>query len=188
MEKINISADIEQLKKEVWYLKKNMSGGGSGGDVSEELEAIEDRIDAIEESVEELESIAGKEKIDLIYDMRSEDATINRGYTSGATYGNTFRLDFSQYTSIRIYASINGCEVQKVIKVAGRKKSDLSVNAINSTFNSVNYLRFTFPVNNSAFQVGQYAIYSFDLNNNTFQVTKGTTNSLFFVYRLEGIK
>jgi len=127
------------------------------------------------------------EKVCLIYDMRSTDANINRGWASGASCGKTIRVDFSVFNSIRIFASINGCEVQKVIKVANRKKSDFSINAINSTFSEVNYLRFTFPVANNAIQIGQYGIYTFDLNENTFSVRKGSSNADFFVYRLEGI-
>lgn len=188
MEYEKLVAEIEQLRKEIWYLKNNSSGGtgGEDEDVSEEISAIENRLDSIETDIETNMNVG--EEIDVIYDMRSENEDINRTWTSGATYGKMIRVDFTAYTAIRVFASINGCEVQKVIKVAERKKSDFSVNAINSNFNQVSYLRFSLALNGQAFQVGQYAIYSFDLNNNTFSVEKGSSKDTFFMYRLEGIK
>lgn len=165
------------------------SGGQGQGGSSVDSSAIEDRIEALETAVEEIEgSLNVGEKIDVLYDMRSDDPDINRTWTSGMVCGKVIRTDYNQYTSLRIYASINGCEVQKVIKIANRKKSDFSVYAINSGFTQICYLRFTFPVANAAFQVGQYAIYTFDLVNNTFSTLKGSINNDVYVYRIEAIK
>lgn len=219
----NYLNDIEQLKKEVWYLRKNLGSGG-GTDTSElsaSISALQSRVSTLEGQMSTVQtstfqngsSIAvlssnltsltsrvsalengggsgggGSESINLIYDMRSNDSNINMGLTSGATCGTLFRLDYSVYKSIRLYCSINGCEVQKVIKVAERKKSDITVWAINSTFNQISYFRFVFPVNNTVLQVGQYCIYSYDFNNgNQLSVSKGSVNTNFYVYRLEGI-
>ena len=195
-----IEADVEQLKKEIWFLKNNSSSGesqgegsgGASGDISEITEAIsdiEDRLDDAEDDIDDIQaSLNIGENIDVIYDMRSNDENINRTWTTGATYGKMIRIDFTAYTSLRVYASINGCEVQKVIKVAERKKSDFCVLAINSTFSEICFLRFALSINGSAFQVGQYGIFTFDYNTNTFFGRKGSTNPDVYMYRLEGIK
>lgn len=184
----NVQADVEQLKKEIWYIKKTLASGGQSGG-SADLSALEGRVDELEDAVNEIE---GKlnigEKIDVLYDMRSTDPNINRSWTSGMVCGKVIRTDYNKYTSLRIYAYINGCEVQKVIKIANRYKSDFSIYAINSSFDQICYLRFTFPVANAAFQVGQYAIYTFDLVTNTFSTLKGSINNNVYVYRIEAIK
>ena len=133
-----------------------------------------------------MSDLAG-ERYDLIYDMRSEDSAINRGWTSGASCGKTIRVDFSVYKKIRLFISMYDQQVYADIPVADRKKSGFNVQAINSTFSEMYFLRFTFPIANNAIQVGQYGTYTFDLNNNTFSVVKGSSNSDYYVYRLEGI-
>lgn len=227
----NLVSDLEQLKKEIWYIKKTLipslqtqisnSGGGNTSELTSQLTALQTRVTTLEGQVSTLQSSvsgnttnisslttdlsglttrvttlensggsgSGGENIDVIYDMRSNDATINRGYPNGMVGGKIIRMDFSIYRAFRIYASINGCDVQKVIKLAERKETSFFISSMNALYNTINFQRFVLNLTLTAFQVSGYAIYAFDLNNgNVLTVSKGSMHSSFFMYRLEGIK
>lgn len=224
-------SDLEQLKKELWHIRKTLIpslqtqiNNSTGGNISElvtRLTAVEGRASTLEDQVSTLqgtvstnsssistfstslsgldtrvttlESSGGSgsstgETIDVIFDMRSEDPAINRGFTSGATGGKTFRLNFNIYTSIRVFATLNDFDTQQVIKVAERKKTDTSLFAINTNFSEIYYLKYIFPPAATVFQVGKYGIYTYDTaNNNELTITSGSVNTNFFIYRIEGI-
>lgn len=132
----------------------------------------------------------GGEKIDVLYDMRSSDAAINRGWTTGMKTATVLRTDFSKYTSIRIFATINGFEAQQVLKVADRKNANTSMMAFDTTnYKSLNILKVILATLNTSFQVGGWATYAYDPNNNySLTVTKSnSSNTNYYVYRLEGI-
>ena len=227
----NLVSDLEQLKKEIWYIKKTLipslqsqisnSSGCNTSELTSQLTALQTRVTTLEGQVSTLQSsVSGHsssistissdvsslttrvttlesnsggsgsgETIDVIYDMRSNDSTINRGYPNGMVGGKIIREDFSGYKAFRIYASINGCDVQKVIKLAERKETSFFISSMNALYNTINFQRFVLNLTLTAFQVSGYAIYAFDLNNgNALTVSKGSMHSSFFMYRLEGIK
>jgi len=227
MSNTNFIADLEQLKKEIWYIKKTLipniqQQGGGNTDVSAQISSLNTRVSLLESKAAELESAisthsttigthdtdisslktrvtdlesnsgssGSEEQIDELYDMRSSDATVNRGWTTGMTTARIIRTDFSKYKAIRIYASINGCDVQHVLKVAGRKTGNTSLIGFDVTnYKSLNILKVILATLNTTFQVGGWATYAYDPNNNySLTVTKSNSQNVnYYVYRLEGI-
>lgn len=227
----NLVSDLEQLKKEIWYIKKTLipslqtqisnSGGGNTSELTSQLTALQTRVTTLEGQVSTLQSSvsgnttnisslttdlsglttrvttlensggsgSGGENIDVIYDMRSNDAAINRGYPNGMVGSKIIRMDFSVYNKLRIYASLNGCDTQYELKLAERNATSFFMSSMNSAYNTVNFQRFVLNLTLTAFQVSGYAIYSYDLTNgNALTVSKGSLNTSFFMYRLEGVK
>lgn len=152
--------------------------------LSASISSLSESVDALQT---ELES-AKKEKVELIYDMYSDDPEINWGYTSGAKGNSYFIMDFTKYHSLRVFARMFLAGAIVEMKVKDRKLTDLTMVGANAIPSTICYLKIMLSLEPyyNKFQVSGYGKYDFT-GNNSFTMETGLSNDLFYVYRIEGI-
>ena len=158
---------------------------------NESISSLADSISSLTSSISSLQTEienAKKENCEIIYDMYSEDASINYGFTSGAKGGSYFVLDFTKYHSVRIFARLQTANVVQEVKILDRKLGDVTLTGAGGSPSSLYILKIILgiaPLYNRL-QVGYYGKYTFSTNG-TFTLETGASNDYFYIYRLEGI-
>jgi chaperonin cofactor prefoldin len=152
--------------------------------IEENNSSITDSINALNDKVGNSQGLT----IDVIYDMRSDDSTINQGYTTGIIGGSSLNFDFSNYRAINVYATLNSNDCQKIITLTNRNKYDFTFVGASSTLKIYNFMRAQIPSTLNRLIVGSYASITYNSTTSALSVDYGTKSTSFFVYRIEGIK
>lgn len=154
--------------------------------LSQSVEALSSNIQLLEDEI----ANAKLEDCNVIYDMSSTDSSLNHGFTSGMVGTNFINFDFSPYHTIRIYARLYSSNCVQEIRVYNRKLTDITLFAAgaNPVVLCVMKILFTIEPFLNRLQVGAYARYTYSSSSGTFTAATGTSDSNFFVYRIEGIK
>lgn len=157
------------------------------------LTTLSQNVETISSSIQQLEDEIANAKLedcDVIYDMSSTDADVNRGFTSGMVGANFFAFDFSPYHTIRIYARLFSSNCIQEVRVHNRKLADITLFAAgpNPIILCVLKVLFAMEPALNRIQVGSYAKYTYSASTGTFTSATGASDSTFFIYRIEGIK
>ena len=154
--------------------------------INSSVSALSDSLSSLETDVNNLKT----ENCTVIYDMSSEDSSINLGFTTGMTGTKYISHDFSQYHTIRIYARLYASNCVQEIPVKNRKvaQSAMIVTGSNPIIISSLNILFTIEPLLNRLQVGAYGKYTFSSATGTFILESGSSNTNFYVYRVEGIK
>lgn len=126
--------------------------------------------------------------VDVLYDMRSEDESINLGYPNGVVGYTNLDIDFTPYSRVRIFASLNNCDCQREIDIVNRYRYDVAMHGFANDRKTFILLRVQVPQTLTKFQVVGYSIWTWSDTDATVTVTHDKTSEDIFVYRIEGIK
>ena len=150
-----------------------------------------DNITKLKQEVEELKAkldSMGSEEVDVIYDMRSEDETINLGMTSGMVGYQTINVDLSQYKKIRLYAIVLNAEVQKEVDLVNRYKYDTTFVGASASALIYGIFKVVIPEAKTRIQTGMYSMWQYSIDNQAWTITAEKTHERVYLYRIEGIK
>ncbi len=188
----NISLSVETNSNSISLIENKVGNletitnenSSSISSLSNSISYLSDSISALQTEIES----AKKEKMEVIYDMSSEDPEVNWGYTTGATGNCYFIMDFSKYHTLRVFARLYIGGAITEIKVADRKVADVTMTAASAMPTSIYYLKLMLALgpNYNKLQISGYGKYDFSTNG-TFTMEAGFKNDMFYVYRIEGI-
>ncbi|MBE5746254.1 MAG: hypothetical protein E7359_03085 [Clostridiales bacterium] len=126
---------------------------------------------------------------DLIYDMRSEDAAINYGFTSGIFGGKFIKVDLTPYSKLRIFATANNGDVEVEMDLINRQNLRTGVVISNCSSPKMFYNFCVYvPTAKNRVQVLPYAEWYYNSTEQVITVENGTTHDHIYVYRVEGIR
>lgn len=135
--------------------------------------------------IEQLESKVPT--VDVIYDMRSEDETINHGFTSGIVGGKYLTFDFSPYKKVRVFVTMMNCDCQREIVLQNRNKYDFSFHAQSSSPQMMLYTRAQIPAALNRIALAAYSVWKFN-SETGLTLEYDSSSEDFYIYRIEGIK
>lgn len=179
--KVNaLETDVGSLEDTTSTLQTSVS------ELSQSLTTLSQTVSSLEEQI----AAASGETVETLYDMDSDDSTINHGWTSGMKGGNYLDTDYSQYRKVRIYARLYNANCVQEVSVKNRKYADITLNAASPTPTVLSFLKLQMSLEPylNRLQVMAYARYAFSTSSGTFTLDFGLTSETFYVYRIEGIK
>ncbi len=171
--------------------------------ITEELRARDDftntTISTLEANlnsqIEELRSQIGGsssgssgEIVDVIYDMNSEDAAINRGFTSGMVGGNQFSEDLSIYKRLIVYGVLNKNDAVAISYFHARKYTDITLHNASIGLNNFWFLKVTIPATKNKLVVNFAGYYDTDTKTGEMTFSREKGNALYYISRVEGIR
>ena len=178
-------ADISSLASETQSLSTTIDGvSQTVTENATTLASLQAEIQSLREQI----ANAGGESVDVLYDMRSEDPEINKGYTEGIISGEIVTMDFTPYKKVRFFASLIAKDCQKEVDIINRNYYDTTLMAADSTTKKVSYLRAIIPKAKNKLQVQVYGVWTFSNTDNTLTVDYGTGKTNIFIFRVEGIR
>ncbi len=181
-----LAGSLSTAKTDVSNLKNTTSSHTTS------ISSLNTKYNTLSATVESLKNNSGGGGgvvTDVIYDMRSTNASINRGFTSGIVGNKYFSFDFSPYKKIRVYASLSTCDCQTEISVAERYKQDFCLFAMNSTYTAFHFMKVMLasPTPNR-FTAAGYASITITKSSGAVALENASSKTNMFVYRIEGIK
>lgn len=150
-------------------------------------QSIESLLAKVEEMQTKLNNVKAP-VVDVLYDMRSDDASINLGYTSGLVGYTNLTMDFTPYSRVRIFGSLNQCDCQKEIDLVNRYRYDVELEGFANSRKTFTMFRVQIPATKTKFQAVGYSTWTWSDDTSTVTVTHDKTSESIFVYRIEGIK
>lgn len=161
--------------------------------INNSISSLNSSVGTLSDSLSSLETEVNNFKTEnstVIYDMSSEDSSINLGFTTGMTGTKYISHDFSQYHTLRIYARVYASNCVQEVPVKNRKLTDITFFGAGSNPIILSILKVLFTIEPSLnrLQIGAYAKYTFSSATGTFTLESGSSNNYFYVYRVEGIK
>lgn len=120
----------------------------------------------------------------VIYDKNSTDANVNLGYTDGLLIGGNISVDLSQYSRVRVYASLNNFDVQSEICLNNREGTDFTGFTCSTNYSTFYIVKFFINSSRTRFTtnfVSQTVIES----DGTVAKSLINNNSDYYVYRIE---
>lgn len=139
-------------------------------------------IAALQQKINEL---AQYPKVEVFFDMNSEDAAINQGYTTGLPSGKAINWTNENYDLIRIYGHLAGFLGYIEVPLEGRPHDDILMTATNATGKIIHYLRGILYKDYKRFNLGGRATYTITDGLLTVDTTKDETK--YYVTRAEGV-
>ena len=181
--------DISSLNENNTLLSNSLTNVSSiSNQNSNEIETIKQDIQLIKSQLENLSGGSGLD-YDVLYDMRSDDAAINHGVTSGAVGGTTLMIDLTPYRYLRVFGYVNSYECQDFIKLTDRNRTDFTMMSIATNMKTLNFLKYVIPATMDRIQFSNFATYTYNSAKLSFgSYELGKTNENFYAYRIEGIK
>ena len=181
--------DISSLNENNTLLSNSLTNVSSiSNQNSNEIETIKQDIQLIKSQLENLSGGSGLD-YDVLYDMRSDDAAINHGVTSGAVGGTTLMIDLTPYRYLRVFGYVNSYECQDFIKLTDRNRTDFTMMSIATNMKTLNFLKYAIPATMDRIQFSNFATYTYNSAKLSFgSYELGKTNENFYAYRIEGIK
>ena len=187
----SLSSSITSLQKDYTSLVNKTNGMALAYEtISAQNEQFEKDITSLKSQIAALTggSInSGGLKTGVIYDMRSTDASINLGKTTGLVGSTSLAMDLTKYTYVRVFAMLNTYEAQSFVKITDRKRADFTLSNIATNMRALNYLKYTVATTLDRFQVAYYGSFTYDTTTKAFTATNGAKHDNFYIYRIEGI-
>lgn len=184
-------SDIAQAQSDIQGLKSRLSSceeicSGYNADKS----ALETWKSGIESRLAALETEGGSsfvEKLDVIYDNKSEDPEINRGFTNGMVGGDAISFNFSKYRKVRFYATMEKNDAIAECYIANRRNNEVCLHTINLGLNKMMYLKVNFTAAADKLTVNYAGWYLTDTSTGEITFTRDRGNVNYFIYRIEGV-
>lgn len=124
----------------------------------------------------------------VLYDMRSEDENVNKGYTTGIpTKTKVYFSALSTYRFLKIYCILNGSyESQLIIDLQNRKGTSFTAIAWVSIY-YLSFLRVKIPTSNEYISFDGFARFIFDGTTPIYSMNPENITSHYYIFRIEGI-
>ncbi len=146
------------------------------------IESLASRVSAVENRP----SSGGGRAIEVIYDMKSTDEAINKGFTTGIPTGNNVYWTDSEYDYIRIFATLNSLYSFIELPTANRPKNDFVMSSLSTNGKTVHYLKGILYYSQKRVAISRGFTYTFDTTTNT--IAFATDNPKYLITRIEGVK
>ena len=150
---------------------------------SQTLASLQAEIDAMKSKLDNVKS----QRVVVLYDKNSTDASVNLGYTAGVTGYLNLMMDLTPYSRLRVFCSLYASDVQKEIDLVNRQRTDISFVASHTNAKNFYLFKVNIPTNKARLSTMAYSIWTWDATNSVLSVEQGKSNDNIFVYRIEGI-
>ena len=181
----NNSSNINSSQSSVSNNTSNISNNASNiSNISGNLTNLTNRVTTLENRPS---SSGGGRVMEVIYDMKSEDANINLGYTSGLLGNTTINWTGEGYDFLRIYGVLNNLFSYIEIPLNNRLKNDFILYTVGLTGKVVHYLKGAVLPDKKQFAVGLGFTYTFNSTSNEMSFAS-SFNTKYYISRIEGIK
>ena len=159
--------------------------------INNQLQSISDSISSLSSQLSSLETtvdsmVSGSGAPVIVYDKDSTDASINLGYTNGIVVGRTIKVDLSPYSSARIFANFNNCDLQTEIRLNNREATDFCAFTYTSLFTNYYFTKFFITNAKDKFTANFFAEVVINSDGTVSQTIK-YNDADFYIYRIEGI-
>ena len=123
----------------------------------------------------------------VLYDMRSTDASVNRGYTTGIQNRQKVTIDFTPYRYIKIFTVFgNAYEDQLFIDIRNKKAFTFTSHAWMSNY-FLAFMRIRIPTALNFIMMENYGKVAFDGSGLPITLADEAEVSKFIIFRIEGI-
>lgn len=123
----------------------------------------------------------------VLYDMRSTDASVNRGYTTGIQNRQKVTIDFTPYRYLKIFTVFgNAYEDQLFIDIRNKKAFTFTSHAWMSNY-FLAFMRIRIPTALNFIMMENYGKVAFDGSGLPITLADEAEVSKFIIFRIEGI-
>lgn len=172
-------ADISGLKTSV---TKNAADISSNSTLiessSKDISSLTSRVESLEKKP------SGGRTMEVVYDMTSEDADINQGFTEGVGGGKSIYWK-NDYDYLRFYSSLSNLSGILEVPVNNKRHSDVALQAIAANGKTLHF--FKLMLNNPTKRISTSLGLTLTINSDGTTTVKAALNPDYYIYRVEGI-